>query len=75
MTFLYSKGNGQILPITSLHTTGLSGYLEYVQHLYKLAEPSVTEKVEQVFGHNFLRSLDINKRIAREIKVVISKAR
>lgn len=74
MTFFDSEWDGQILSLPSLHVTGLGDHPEYGQHLYELAEPSVTEHIGHVFGHDFPRGLDMNKNIARTIRALAARA-
>lgn len=74
MTFFDTEWDGKILSMPSLHITGLGDHPEYGENLHKLAEPSVTEHIGHVFGHDFPRGLEMNKNIARLIRATAEKA-
>lgn len=74
MTFFDHEWDGQALTIPSLHVTGLGDHPEYGQHLFELGDPTVTERIGHVFGHDFPRGLDMNRDIARSIRALVAKA-
>lgn len=74
MTRYDPEWDGKVISIPTLHCRGRGDKKDYGEGLLDLCEPDLMEDLPHVYGHDFPRGLEMNRTIARLIRLTAAKS-